>query len=57
MRNPLTRLAVGALVAGTAFALLPATSATAYCDLRLYELTGYCSVCEIVRPPSKCPDA
>jgi hypothetical protein len=57
VRIPLTtRLAAGALVAGTAFALLPAAPASAYCDLTFYQLTGYCSACEIVRPPSKCPN-
>lgn len=49
------RLAAVALVAGGAFALLPVTTASAYCSPLLLQLTGYCTVCEIVTPDQPCP--
>ena len=51
------RLAAGLLVAGTAFALLPAAPASAYCDPVLMRLGFGCTnLCEIVNPGGPCPD-
>lgn len=51
------RLVAAALVAGAAFAAMPAAPAAAYCDAVLYRVLGRCTnLCEIVTPGRPCPD-
>ena len=50
-------LSVALLVTGLAAAVLPVSSASAYCDPLLLRLTGRCTnACEIVNPGGPCSD-
>lgn len=49
------RLAAAALLAGTAFAVLPAAPASAYCDPVLSAVKGECTnLCKLLTPDRPC---
>lgn len=50
-----TKLMLAAAVAGAA-TFVPVQSASAFCDLRFYQATGYCNPCLLVAAHSQRPE-